>query len=488
MISSVLVASALSKEDIAFPVNELGGCSNEIECKQYCDDPGHIESCISFAEKYNLMSKEEAEYAKKFIAAGSVGPGGCISPDSCEAYCNDVNNINECLEFAERTGILPPQELEEARKVQAALAAGAQLPGGCRNKDECDAYCENPDHMEECIAFGEAAGFIPPDELAEARKVLAAIKRGVKPPPCRGKAECDAYCSQPEHMEACLTFAQEAGLIPPDELEDAKKMLTAIKKGVRPPPCGGKDECDVYCGEESHFEECLNFAEAAGFIAPEEAEMARKTGGKGPGGCMGREECEAFCENPDNQQICFNFAREHDLLSQEDLRQMEEGKQQLLQGIDNAPPEVKSCLENIINIEGLRSGAVMPTEDMGGAMRSCFEQFMPKPEEFGPPGFEEGMMPLDGMMPPPPGEFQPPEGELPEGFQPPAGFEEEFKEQFQQQYQQEFEKRYQEEYERRMQEQMQMPAEFQPPPPSSRNKSPSLFGLILAPFVKVFGF
>ena len=89
------------------------------------------------------------------------------------------------------------------------------------------------------------------------------------------------------------------------EKEDSQKILQAIRKGVKPPACKGKEECDVYCNEESHFEECMNFAEAAGFMTAEDAAMARKTGGKGPGDCKGKEECEQFCQNPENQEECI---------------------------------------------------------------------------------------------------------------------------------------------------------------------------------------
>jgi len=520
-ISYALAAQALSKDDIVYPVAELNGCQNETECRTFCDDSANMEACVAFAKKYSLISEEEAEKADKFIAAGAKGPGGCDSAVSCENYCNDVGRIDECLAFAERTGIMPPAELEEARKVKAALDAGAQLPGGCRNKNECDSYCESSDHMEECIEFGEKAGFIPPGELEEARKVLAAVKAGAKPPPCRGKSECDSYCRAPENMESCLTFAEAAGLIPESELQDAKRMLEAVRKGIKPPACGGKEECDVYCSEEEHFEECLNFAAAAGFMAPEEVEMARKTGGKGPGGCKGREECEAFCKDQANQETCFGFAKEHGLISEEDLRKMEEGKQQMMQGIDNAPPEVKGCLESVLGpetIEGIRSGAVMPREDMGQAMQSCFEQFMPKQGEGGgpppgaegqggmpPPGFEGGQMPPQGFekgQMPPEG-FRPQEGMMPQGgFNPPTGeipeeFRQQYQEQFQQQYQEQYSEQYQEQ-QQQLQQQFQEPIQNFTPPPESFSEPPPLsepqptsginpvyiLGSVIAPFLQ----
>ena len=373
--------NAAGPSDIQFPVKELGGCKSENDCKSYCDNPQNLKACISFAEEHNLMSSDEVGQAKKFIAAGGEGPGGCTSKESCENYCNDVSNISECIAFAEKSGIIPPQELEEAKKVKAALEKGAKLPGGCKNKKECDAYCGASEHMEECINFAEAAGFIPPEELA-----------------------------------------------------NAKKALEAIRKGVKPLPCRGKDECDSYCGEPGNFEACIAFAEAAGFMSSEESAMARKTGGKGPGNCRGKEECEAFCENPENQETCFNFGKEHGLIPEGDLREMEEGKQKMKEGLLNAPPEVLECLTGAFGnefIEKLKTGTAMPSRDMGDKMRGCFEKMGP-PEGM-PREVPQQGMPRREMERRSPEEMRPPEGtemrrppeeeemRSPEGMRPPEG-------------------------------------------------------------------
>lgn len=384
-VSFVLIARATSAEDIVYPVAELGNCKNETACRSYCDKPENIKACVNFAEKHNLLSDEELERGKKFAEIGT-GPGGCKDQASCESYCNDVSRIDECLAFAEKNDFMSREELKEARAVQKALAQGAKLPGGCKNKKDCDVYCENPDNMEQCIAFGEAAGFIPQEELKEAKQVLEAMKRGVRPPPCRGREACDVYCSDPNNLEQCLAFAEAAGFMKPEEAEMARKT-----GGKGPGGCRGR-ECENFCEDEKNFQVCIDFAVEHDLIKPEEAEMARKTGGKGPGNCKGKEECEAFCQNPENEEVCFNFAKEHGLIPEEDLQRMEEGKQQMMEGFNNAPPEVMECLNASLGselVEKLRSGTARPSRDLGDKMRSCFEQAMG--DEMGPPeGFEGG--------------------------------------------------------------------------------------------------
>ncbi|MDP3974800.1 MAG: hypothetical protein Q8P88_00740 [Candidatus Jorgensenbacteria bacterium] len=362
---AIVAVPALAQErtgaaNIQFPVAELGNCGSEGECKTYCDDPANREACFAFAESNGLMSQAEAATARKFAKGGFTGPGGCTSKESCESYCDNITNINECIAFAEAQGFLPPEELAEAKQVQSAIARGV-TPPACGNKRACDTYCRTPAHMQECIAFGEAAGFI------------------------KGQ-----------------------------ELEDAKKVLTAIKRGVTPPPCGGKEECDVYCAEEANFPQCIAFAEAAGFVSKEEAEMAKKTGGKGPGGCR-KDECKTYCDNPANQEACFAFAKEHGLIPKEDLQRMEQGKTQMRQGLSQAPPQVLDCLKSSVGEEmlgKLQAGTGMPSRDLGEKMRACFEKMPRSSGTFGEGGGPQGMPPQGGE-----GQFQPGPGAMNPGGQ-----------------------------------------------------------------------
>lgn len=392
VLALILIDAALAQigpEDIQFPVAELGNCQSEVECRSYCEKPKNTKVCLDFAEKHNLISEEELAKARKFFEVGK-GPGGCTTEESCKSYCDDVSHIDECIAFAEENDFLPPEELEEAKKVQTALAQGAQLPGNCRSKTECDNYCGDSAHMEECIAFAEAAGFIPADELEEAKKVLEAVRKGAKPPPCRGRAQCDAYCGEPEHFEECISFAEAAGFVSSEEAAMARKT-----GGQGPAGCRGREECDRFCQDENNLEVCLAFAKEHGLISEKDAEMARKTGGKGPGGCRGREECEDFCEDPTNQEICFNFAKEHGLIPEEDLRAMEQGRTRMMEGLSQAPPEVMACLTDTLGsetLEGIKSGTIMPRRDIGDKMRECFEKMRgagmarPGARPGGPPG------------------------------------------------------------------------------------------------------
>ena len=310
IIANGAFAQTATVDSIQYPIAELGNCTDKDSCKTYCDNESHLDACLAFAEKNNLMSSDDINAAKKFAEAGNKGPGGCTGKDECQNYCDNVNHIDECVAFAEKTGMLPPDQLAEAKQVQTAIAKGVKPPA-CNGKKACDAYCEAPSHMEECVAFGEAAGFLQGKDLEDAKKVLTAVAGGATPPACKGKDACDAYCSEPNNIEACVSFAQAAGLMTPEEAQNSQKMIEAVKKGVKPPACRGKEECDAYCQEPAHTDECIQFAVAAGMMTEKDAEMARKTGGKGPGGCSSKETCDAFCGDPANQQTCMDFAKEN---------------------------------------------------------------------------------------------------------------------------------------------------------------------------------
>jgi len=394
VVSSLIVANGVSAQtaspNVQFPVAELGNCKDKETCKAYCDDPKHIDACVSFAEKNGLMSSGQ---------------------------------------------------LAEAKQVQAAIAKGVKPPA-CNGKKECDAYCEDPSHMKECIAFGEASGFLKGKELEDAKKMIAAIDKGAVPPACKGKEACDAYCSDRTHIEACMTFAQAAGLMTPEEAQNSEKMMAAIKKGVMPPNCSGKEGCDTYCAEPAHTDECINFSIAAGFMTEKEAGMAKKTGGKGPGGCVGKDACDAFCNTPDNQQACMNFAKDNGMISEEEAKRMEEGQQKFKESMQNLPAEVASCMREVLgsdSFEKIKSGQAMPPKDMPKKVDSCFSKAPPVqrgPGEGGdiPPAGDQAKMPPQGEQAPgtlfvprterdqsnqmPPDGQRPPEGQFAPGTYP----------------------------------------------------------------------
>lgn len=392
--------------NLAYPIAELGDCADRGACKAFCANSENRAPCLDFAQAKNLLPKRDIEIGRKMLDLGEAeGPGGCLGMEECKNYCDEITNLKECIMFAEKNGLLPEEEMREAKKVIAAIDRGL-TPPPCRGKSECDIYCSEASHMEECLSFGEAAGLIPQEELGNAKKMLQAIKAGVVPLPCRGKDECDVFCSSPENMAQCMEFALAAGFMPEQEMVQARKMLDVIKQGIKPPNCKGEAECQAYCQEETHFAECVNFAEAMGDMKPEDAERARKTGGKGPGGCKGEAECQNFCNNPENGQACLEFAVMMGEMSQEEAQRILEGNQnQTNQNMENRGP-----LQN------------MPTGPGGCQSPEECKNFCSNPANQQECANFAGQ--TGGTMPgPQPGQPMPPAGEQPQNYQGPQQYQ-----------------------------------------------------------------
>jgi len=189
-----------------------GGCKSKAACETYCSQPKNIQQCVDFAEAAGFMTAKEAAMVRK---TGGVGPGGCFGQAACETYCTNADHMAECIDFAVKYDLMPPEERDEAMKVAAALKRGVKLPGGCTNKQTCEAYCMKPENMAGCLDFAETAGFISQEEAAIARKMMS---KGITSGPggCRSSESCEAYCTNPKNILECMAFAARHGIKPDD--------------------------------------------------------------------------------------------------------------------------------------------------------------------------------------------------------------------------------------------------------------------------------
>lgn len=330
----------IAESGITFPVAELGNCADKNECRNYCNEPGNMPACISFAKKHGLMNEAEAAQAKRFAETIRSGnsPGGCRGPLECEAYCSQLDHMDECLAFAESHGIRDP-EIEEAKRIAKYIREGGQMPGGCNSRAECAAYCGDFRHAEECFEFAVNAG------IAQEHKDFGG----------------------PEGFEG----------VPPSS-EQFRKLMELARSGETPGGCSSKDQCERYCSIQTHFDECVDFGVKVGFMTAEEAERIRQTGGFGPGGCNSPKSCREYCNVPANQEACFSFASEHGFISDEEIRHAKEGFASLRAGLEQAPPEVAACLRSSLGpniITDIQSGNLTPGPAIGERVRECFEKF-----------------------------------------------------------------------------------------------------------------
>lgn len=295
-----------------------GGCRSEEECDAFCRNPDNAQVCMNFAVKEGRISQEEADFmAKRMrmhregpygppggppggpphgppgpggpggppsgpqideekameLIATIGGPGGCSTMQECDVFCSTPGNDEVCINYAIEHGLMPEDEIERVKEMM-----NMEGPGGCRGR-ECEAYCSDPAHQEECFEFAVEQGFIDPDEAEEARKFMKITKQG-GPGGCMGPQECDIYCSNPDNGDECFEFGKQHGLIPQGEMEIIEKEMEIMKQlDVQggPGDCRGPMECQQYCADPAHFDECAAFSVKEGMMDPGKAkEMLRE--------------------------------------------------------------------------------------------------------------------------------------------------------------------------------------------------------------------
>ncbi len=307
-----------------------GGCKGEEECRAFCENPNNMEVCVAFGEKHGFIDKREAERARKFI--GKPGPGGCKG-EQCRHYCDNQAHQDECFQYAIDNNLIPPEEVERSKKFKEIAKQGG--PGGCIG-EQCRAYCSDQAHQDECFTFAKKHGLVSEREFDKMRKneeLSKKVKEFGGPGGCKEKQECSAYCNNPANVEACLAFAVEHGGFNPEEAKGMlKKFLQESTqargefgpshKPVRTGTGGflgsgnlqGVPQANV--GDfrdrpssdeqfeqqfEQRFQKFEQFREFEGkFRRPE----FQKGSMSGPGGCRGPEECMKYCSDPAHKEEC----------------------------------------------------------------------------------------------------------------------------------------------------------------------------------------
>lgn len=196
--------------DVKYPILELNNCNSQNECKNFCDDVGNMVDCLNYAEKNNLMPKTDIEEARKvlpFLEDGT-SPGSCKTKGECENYCDLDENFNECLKFAHDNEIISLEIYEIARETKGIG------PGGCR-RDECESFCSSPENFETCLDFVEDKGLIgvvvSAEDYSISKKMVPLIEGGKLPGGCNSENSCNNYCDDRNNLEECASFALEVG-------------------------------------------------------------------------------------------------------------------------------------------------------------------------------------------------------------------------------------------------------------------------------------
>ncbi|MBI2096730.1 MAG: hypothetical protein HYT40_01050 [Candidatus Sungbacteria bacterium] len=130
------------------------------ECKNFLTETGYAnDRTIALAQLIAAKSTDDI----------GGGPGGCFDLAECEVYCDAEEHWTECTEFADKAN-LTVEVPDDKKAVFSAMQKG-ESPGRCKDEASCRKYCENVDNLEECVNFVEKFNLATSDELKEIRQM-----------------------------------------------------------------------------------------------------------------------------------------------------------------------------------------------------------------------------------------------------------------------------------------------------------------------------
>lgn len=303
--------------------------------------------------------------------------GNCASKDACKTYCNDTSHMQACIQFAQGHGLVSASEASQAKSFVQIITNGGG-PDGCNSPDSCNTYCSDTNHLQACLSFAQAHGLANTQMAEQGKKMLSYLQSGGKMPGnCNSQDACQSYCNDLAHAEECFVFSQKIGVTPPSNgmpqptLAQMQKISALAKSGQTPGGCTTMQACQEYCNDPSHGQECQQFGQEVGFIGgPSRV--------SGPGGCNSAGSCETYCNNPSHQTECLQFAKQHGFMTQGQVQNFQSGMNHFQNGLKNAPQQVITCLRSQVGgqvLSQIQNNQFIPTPDVMNKMQTCFQSF-----------------------------------------------------------------------------------------------------------------
>ncbi len=175
-----------------------------------------------------------------------------------------------CAQFAYENGMMTKEEFEMMKKT------GGKGPGGCKNKEECQNFCDNSENQETCFNFAKENGTIPEADLKRMEEGKQKFEESMK------NLSTEVYsCMESAVGAEKMAKFKSGGGMPSKDIGD--KMRVCFEQNIKPREPGGPGE--------------------GGSIPP--AGGGGGPGMTGPGGCASPEECQKYCES--NLEACKNF-------------------------------------------------------------------------------------------------------------------------------------------------------------------------------------
>ena len=189
-------------QSVSFPIPELGNCTNVATCKVYCDQPENRNACIAFA-KAKGFSKVKGKVNEKQVALLEAAKTelGCQTVPTCQALCDQPENVAKCEAFAKRHGMAstpPPSEISDEELLKAA-----KEKLGCESYDSCQRLCDEERNYTKCAALMQSQ--VTEEDRAMFEKYKPLIKEYLG---CDSIVTCMAFCINPLNTKKCQGLAE----------------------------------------------------------------------------------------------------------------------------------------------------------------------------------------------------------------------------------------------------------------------------------------
>ncbi|MDE2312165.1 MAG: hypothetical protein KGJ93_03735 [Patescibacteria group bacterium] len=267
---------------------------------------------LIFAGGLILLAKAATAQPKFPVAS----LGNCASQSACHAYCDQPAHMPDCVAYAKANGLISQIQADQADQYAQILASGSG-PGGCKSADACEAFCTKIVNLKTCIAFAQTHSFVN-DDITTGEKVLSYLESGGHMPGnCGSKDSCMAYCGQTDHEQECRQVFTAAHIMGPGQEnpnqpaesfppEELQKFAALLQSGQTPGGCQDLQACLDFCKNPSQGQACGAFAQAMGF-GQNNSNAQVQNNQPGPGGCTDQASCQTYCSDPSHTQECKTF-------------------------------------------------------------------------------------------------------------------------------------------------------------------------------------
>lgn len=254
--------------------------------------PTAVEVMNPAASSSAILTDTEKQQLIKNLVYPIKELGNCQNKQDCQKYCDDSDHLLVCNDYALQRGFMTQAESDRIKAVTQA----SNGPGGCNSQDACKDFCEKPANLDACLDYAKKNKLMTDDEIAKAKKVTMSVQETKTPGGCQTTETCKTYCGDKLHADECLGFAQLNGLMSKDEVDQARRVISVNQKNEEPK------------ADESKTERAPQNQETKAMSEPKKEESKKEVPtDEWPGGCKGQKECDTYCSDPKNDAECSKF-------------------------------------------------------------------------------------------------------------------------------------------------------------------------------------